>query len=89
MDDLTPEQRSLRARIAVHTSWAQTKDRTARTKNGTDASPARLTYWEKRVDPDGEMDDATRAAAAENARTAHYQRMAYRSAKARKAKRTA
>jgi hypothetical protein len=86
MDDLTPEQRSLRARLAVHSSWAQTKDRAARTKPGTDASPARLTYWERRVDPDNEMDEATRAAAAENARTAHYQRMAYRSAKARAAR---
>jgi hypothetical protein len=89
MDDLTPEQRSLRARIAVNESWARTKDRAARTKNGTDASPARLAYWERRVDPEGEMDDATRAKAAENARTAHYARMAYRSAKARRAKRTA
>lgn len=89
MDDLTPEQRSLRARLAVHASWANTKDRTTRTAPGTDASPARLSYWEKRVDPAGEMDDATRAKAAENARTAHYTRMAYRSAKARRAKKTA
>lgn len=89
MDDVSPELRSLRARLAVNESWAKTTDRKARTKNGVEASPARLSYWEKRVDPDGEMDEATRAKAAENARTAHYQRMAYRSAQARRAKRTA
>ena len=89
MDELPPELRSLRARLAVNASWAKTKDRTARTKNGTDASPARLTYWEKRVDPDGVMDDATRSKAAKNARTAHYQRMAFRSAQARARKKTA
>lgn len=82
-DSLTPEQRSLRARIAVHTSWAKTTDRAARTANGTAASPASLSYWEKRVDPDGVMDEQTRAKAAENARSAHYQRMAYLSARAR------
>lgn len=81
--NLTPEQRALRARLAVNTSWSKTVDRRARTAPGTDASPARLSYWEKRVDPDGRMDERTRAKAAENARTAHYQRMAYRSAQAR------
>lgn len=85
-EGLTPEERSLRARLAVHASWARTTDRAARTKPATDASPVRLTYWEKRVDPDGVMDEATRAKAAENARKAHYQRMAYRSARARAAR---
>jgi hypothetical protein len=80
--------RGLRARLAVHSSWAKTTDRTARTAPGTAASPASLSYWEKRVDPDGEMDEATRAKAAENARSAHYSRMAYRSAMARRKKTT-
>ncbi|MFB4320628.1 hypothetical protein [Actinomadura sp. 21ATH] len=87
--NMTPAERALRARIASHSSWAQTKDRSARTANGTAASPAALSYWEKRVDPDGEMDERTRALAAENARSAHYQRMAYRAAQARKAKKSA
>jgi hypothetical protein len=86
--DLTPEQRSLRARIAVHTSWANTTDRTARTDAARAAGPGALSYWEKRVDPELVMDDATRAKAAENARTAHYQRMNYRSVQARKARAT-
>lgn len=84
--DLSPEMRSLRSRIAVNESWARTKDRTARTAPGTAASPASLDYWEKRVDPNGEMDERTRIKAAENARTAHYQRLAYRSARARRRK---
>ena len=78
-----PALRALHARIAVHTSWQQTTNRTARTAPAVEAGPSRLSYWEKRVDPDGLMDEATRAKAAENARTAHYQRMAYRSAQAR------
>lgn len=86
---MTPEQRALRARIAVNTSWSKTKDRTARTAPAVSASPASLAYWEKRVDPDGEMDEATRIKAAENARTAHYQRMAYRSAQVRSRRKTA
>lgn len=81
---LTPQERSLRARLAVHASWARTTDRAARTRPATDASPVRLSYWERRVDPNNEMDEATRAKAAENARKAHYQRMAYRSARARR-----
>lgn len=44
--NLSPQERALRARIAVNTSWSRTADRAAR--------------------------------------TAHYQRMAYRSARARK-----
>lgn len=84
--DLTPAQRSLRARLAVHTSWANTTDRTARTAPATAASPASAAYWERKVDPDQQMDDATRIKAAENARTAHFQRLAYRSAAARRRK---
>lgn len=84
--EMTPEERSLRARIAVNTSWAHTTDRTARTAPATKNSPASRDYWERKVDPDGVMDSMTRAKAAENARRAHYQRMAYRSAQARRRK---
>ena len=81
--------RSLRARIAVNTSWALTDDRRARTAPATAASPAALSYWEKRVDPDGRMDERTRAQAAENARKAHYQRMALKSVQSRRRRRAA
>lgn len=79
----TPEQRSLAAQVAVHTSWANTKDRTARTAPGTAASMAR---FEKQVDPDGVMDPATRAKAAQNARTAYFKALALKSANARRRK---
>jgi len=81
--EMSPEQRGLRARIAVNESWARTTDRTARTAPARAAGPGSSEYWEARVDPDGLMEPSTRVKAAENARKAHYQRLAYRSAKAR------
>lgn len=77
---MTPEQRSLAAQVAVHTSWANTRDRTARTAPATAASMAR---FEKQVDPDGLMDATTRAKAAENARKAYFLGLAAKSAKVR------
>lgn len=80
---LTPEQRRLRGSLAAHTSWANTDDRRARTAPGRAASDAR---FEKLVDPDGTLTPAERAKRAENARKAHFQRMAFNSAKVRQAK---
>jgi hypothetical protein len=48
-NDLTPAQRSLRARIAAHASWANTSDRSARTAA---ARKAALDKFERQVDPD-------------------------------------
>jgi hypothetical protein len=82
---LTPEQRSLRARIASHSSWARTSDLTART------APARAAFlerFEREVDPEGALPPADRARRAEHARKAHFQRLALASAKARAGKRT-
>lgn len=83
---LTPEERSIRARIAVHTSWANTEDRTARTQAGRDAAFAR---FERQVDPDGVLPEAERRVRAEHARTAHMQRLALKSAQARRKRRAA
>lgn len=77
----TPEQRRLAAEVAVHTSWANTKDRTARTAPGTKAFMDR---FERQVDPDGEMDPATRAKAAENAKKAYFKALALKSLKVRR-----
>lgn len=77
---MNPTERRLRAQIAAEESWARTPDRTART------APARRAMYEKFeriVDPNGELTAAERAKRAENARTAHYRRMAYLSARAR------
>ncbi len=88
MNDLTPSERSTRARIAVYERWARTTaaDRIAAT------APARqglLDRFERLVDPDGLLDPAERARRADAARKAHYLRMALKSAKARRQRRGA
>jgi len=83
--DLTPAQRSLRARIAAHTSWANTTDRSARTAA---ARKAALDRFERQVDPDGALPARERALRAASARKAHFTRLALRSAQARRRGRT-
>ena len=83
---LSPAERRLRAQVAVHTSWANTTDRRARTAPATAASMAR---FEKLVDPDGVLPAEERAARAESARKAHMARLALASARARRSKRPA
>lgn len=76
-------RRSLLAKIASHESWAKTDDRSART------APARAAFldrFERQVDPDGTLDPAERAKRAKHARTAHFHRLALRSAEARRAR---
>jgi hypothetical protein len=80
-EPLTPAERSLRARIAVHTSWAQTTDRAART---APARRAALERFQCQVDPDGSLSEAERARRAEQAMRAHMARLALRSAQARR-----
>lgn len=80
---LSPSDRALRARIASHESWARTADPSERT------APARrafLNRFEREVDPDGQLDPAERARRAEHAMKAHFTRMAFNSAKARRKK---
>ena len=77
--DPTPEETrnaaSLLGRIGAHTSWANTTDRSART------APARAARDQKFLDAaDG---DPVRA---EHLRKAHFQRMALKSAEARRRK---
>ena len=77
---LTPEQRSLRGRLAAHESWAMTGDPAART------APARAAFldrFEREVDPDGVLDPAERARRAEHAKKSNFLRLAFQSAKAR------
>ena len=71
--NLTSAERTLRASIAAHESWAATTDRAART------APARAALDRKFLDAaDG---DPVRA---EHLRKAHYQRLALKSARARR-----
>ena len=66
--NLTPAERSLRARLASHKSWANTHDPAARTAHGTAAF---LSRFEGEVDPDGTLDPAERARRAEHAKRAY------------------
>lgn len=77
---LTPAQRTLRAQIAAHTSWANTTDRQERTQKARDAAQGR---FEREVDPEGVLDPIERLKRAQNARTAFYKSMALKSAQAR------
>ena len=83
-NSLTPTERTIRAQIAAHESWAHTEDRPARTAN---ARKAMLDKFESQVDPDGTLAPAERAKRAEHARKAHFKRLALKSAQARRRRR--
>lgn len=74
-------ERSLVASIAAHESWAKCDDRSARTAK---ARKAALDRFEKEVDPEGVLTPAERARRAEHARKAYFQRLALKSAQARR-----
>ncbi|WP_436792611.1 hypothetical protein [Actinospongicola halichondriae] len=77
---LTPTQRTLRAQIAAHTRWAN-DDPVAGTEK---ARAAFLDKFEREVDPDGDLEPGERARRAAHARKAHFKRLAFKSAKARR-----
>lgn len=81
-------QRQQIGRYGAHKSWAQTKDRTARTSAGRRAGPNGLDWHLARLDPVvfADATDAQRLAAAEAARHAFYAEMAMRSARVRSRK---
>lgn len=78
---MTGEQRSLRARMAAHTSWANTSDPAARTEPARRAFDSR---FEREVDPEGVLAPAERARRAESARRAYFHKLAYKSAASRR-----
>ena len=77
---LTPEQRSQRARIAALDRWSR-EDPVAATEP---ARRAFLESFEHKVDPVGVLTPEERARRAECAYRAHMQRLAFKSARARK-----
>ena len=68
---MTPEQRALRARLASHSSWANTGDRAARTAPARRRSPVSRAYWDDQY-PNNPQ-------AAEAAHRAYMTRLALRS----------
>ncbi|WP_026454834.1 hypothetical protein [Saccharomonospora iraqiensis] len=81
--NLTPEQRSTRARLAAYSMHAQGK---TNTKAAQDALQQRFL---DEVDPDRVLPEAERLKRAEYARKLYYTRLAYKAARARAAKRQA
>jgi hypothetical protein len=80
---LSPTERKLVAELAAHESWARTPDRSARTRNARAKFDER---FEREVDPEGVLPPAERAKRAESARKAYFARLAFKSAKARRAR---
>jgi hypothetical protein len=78
---MTNPDRALIARIAAHERWARTADRSAATAA---CRKVFLDRFEAEVDPDGKLDPTVRARLAENKRRAYFQRLALRSAQARR-----
>jgi hypothetical protein len=80
---LTRTERTLRAQIAANDSWARTENRSARTAPARAALDAKFA---REIDPNGELAPAELAKRVENARRAYFQRLALKSAKARRRK---
>lgn len=80
---MNPAQRSLRARIAAHSSWALTEDPAERT---APARKAALERFERQVDPAGVLSPEERSRRAAHAKKAYFAGLALRSAQARGAK---
>lgn len=79
---LTPQERSLRARLAAHTLHSRVDP----TQHTEPARKAFLARFEREVDPEGKLPPEERARRAEHAKRAHFQRMALKSAQARRRK---
>jgi hypothetical protein len=76
---LTPEQRSLRARLAAHTLHSRVDS----TQHTARARAVFLERFERQVDPDGSLPEAERTRRAEHAKRAYFLELAMKSAKAR------
>jgi hypothetical protein len=77
---LTPAQRSMRARIAANTRWSRDGERRA---NAERAQRGLLAKFETEVDPDGVLPEAERIRRAKAARRAHMQRLQFLSSRSR------
>lgn len=77
---LTPEQRSLRGRIAAHARWSRDGDRVGQAKK---AQAGLLAKFEREVDPDGKLSPKERRRRAENARAGYMAQLSFLASKAR------
>lgn len=79
---MNPEERSLRARLAAHISWAVTPDPASRTAKARAAANGRFEQQAREMHPGGS--DELIARTAKHLRSAHFSRMALKSAMARR-----
>lgn len=79
---MTPEQRSMRARLAAETRWSKPG---ARKQQSEKIAGSRLAAHERRIDPNGELDPAERHRLAKSALSAEMTRLALKSSQARRA----
>ena len=79
-NSLSPQERSLRARLAAQTRWAHQDSREGTRK----ARETFLASFLDRVDPDRVLPDEERLRRAESLRKAHFTRMALASARSRR-----
>jgi len=84
---MTPEERTLRARLAAHSQWANELDPTARTAKARKAADDRFVRQARELHPEATEEQIARAA--EHLRKAHFTRMGLASARARRAKKAA
>jgi hypothetical protein len=78
---LTPEQRTLQARVAAHVQWSREANPTERTAGARAAFLSRFEREARELHPNGSPEVIARAA--EHLRRAHFTRLALASAKAR------
>jgi hypothetical protein len=78
---LSPSERTLRAKLAAHTMHAHHNGH-AVTAAARAAGPGNIEYWVAKVDVD--LPEEERLRRAEHLKAAHYTRMAFVSAKARR-----
>ena len=81
---MDPAERTFRARLGAHTSWANTVDPASRTAKAREAAVGR---FEKQVDPDGTMEPGERTRRAEHAKKAYFAQIALKSHTARRRRR--
>lgn len=82
-ESLSPGERSLRAKLAAHRSWANTTNPSARTAPGRQAFFER---FEREVDPLGKLKPEERQRRADSARRAFMAEIALKSARSRRRK---
>lgn len=82
---MDPIERTLRARLAAHMSWANAADRSARTERAREAAAERFEKKAREMHPDAT--DREIVTVAESLRKAYYTGLGLRSAQARRRKR--